>query len=183
MGDRVILQPGAVIGSDGFGFAPDGTKYLKIPQVGHVVIEDDVEVGACSCIDRGTFGETRIGQGTKIDNLVQVAHNVRVGEDTVLVSQVGISGSTVIGKHCTFGGQAGAAGHIRVGDNVTVAARGGITNDVDSNQMLAGLPAIPHREWLKMSMSMTHLPEMRRELRQLKKQVAELKRQLKEDEE
>jgi UDP-3-O-[3-hydroxymyristoyl] glucosamine N-acyltransferase len=113
---------------------------------------------------------------------VQVGHNVEVGEDTILVSQVGISGSTVIGKHCTFGGQSGAAGHIAIGDNVTVAARGGITNDVEGNQMLAGLPAIPHKEWLKMAMTMTHLPEMRRELRQLKKQMEELQEKLpKED--
>jgi UDP-3-O-[3-hydroxymyristoyl] glucosamine N-acyltransferase len=182
LGDRVIIQPGAVIGSDGFGFAPNGHAYFKIPQVGYVIIEDDAEIGACTCIDRGTLGATRVGRGAKIDNLVQVGHNVEVGEDTILVSQVGISGSTVIGKHCTFGGQSGAAGHIAIGDNVTVAARGGITNDVEGNQMLAGLPAIPHKEWLKMAMTMTHLPEMRRELRQLKKQMEELQEKLpKED--
>lgn len=181
LGNRVIIQPGAVIGADGFGFAPDGHKYFKIPQVGYVVIEDDVEIGACSCIDRGTLGITRIARGAKIDNLVQVGHNAQVGEDTLLVSQVGISGSTIIGNHCTFGGQAATAGHIKIGDNVTVAARGGITKSVEANQTLAGLPPMPHRDWLKMSMSMTHLPEMRRELKRLQKQVEVLQRKLSEE--
>jgi len=182
LGNRVIIQPGAVIGADGFGFAPDGEHYCKIPQVGHVVIEDDVEIGACSCIDRGTLGVTRLARGVKVDNLVQVAHNVQVGEDTLLVSQVGIAGSTVIGKHCIFGGQSAVAGHLKIGDNVTLAGRGGISHSVDGNQSLAGLPAMPHREWLKATMTMTHLPEMRRELKQLKKQVDELQRKLAEDE-
>jgi UDP-3-O-[3-hydroxymyristoyl] glucosamine N-acyltransferase len=182
VGDRVILQPGAVIGSDGFGFAPDGSSYFKIPQVGHVVIEDDVEIGACTCIDRGTLGATRVARGTKIDNLVQIAHNVLIGEDTIIVSQVGISGSTTIGRHCTFGGQSAIVGHIKIGDNVTLAARGGISNNVDSHQVLAGAPAMPHRDWLKATMTMKHLPEMRKELNQLKKEIAELKSQLsKED--
>ncbi len=182
LGNRVIVQPGAVIGADGFGFAPNGQSYYKIPQVGHVVIEDDVEIGACSCIDRGTLGVTRVARGVKIDNLVQVAHNVQVGEDTLLVAQTGIAGSTVIGKHCIFGGQTASAGHIKVGDNVTLAARGGISNNVEGNQSLAGVPAMPHREWLKATMTIKHLPEMRRELKQLKKQVDELKRKLSEDE-
>lgn len=181
LGSRVIVQPGAVIGSDGFGFAPDGKSYYKVPQVGHVIIGDDVEIGACSCIDRGTLGATHIARGVKIDNLVQVGHNVQVGEDCILVSQVGISGSTVIGRHCTFGGQAGTAGHIRVGDNVTLAGRGGITKDVGDNQLLAGLPAMPHREWLKATMATPHLPEMRREIQRLRKQVEELKRKLMEE--
>lgn len=182
LGNRVILQPGAVIGADGFGFAPDGQGYCKIPQVGYVVIEDDVEIGACSCVDRGTLGVTRIGRGVKIDNLVQVGHNVQVGEDTLLVSQVGIAGSTVIGKHCVFGGQSAAAGHVTIGDNVSLAARGGIHNDVTGNQVLAGAPAMPHREWLKAAMTMTHLPEMRRELQRLRQQVEELKNKLSEEE-
>ena len=181
-GNRVIVQPGAVIGADGFGFAPNGQSYYKIPQVGHVVIEDDVEIGACSCIDRGTLGVTRLARGVKIDNLVQVAHNVQVGEDTLLVAQTGIAGSTVIGKHCVFGGQTATAGHIKIGDNVTLAARGGIANNVDGNQSLAGAPSMPHREWLKATMTMPHLPEMRRELNRLKKQVDELKSKLSEDE-
>ena len=182
LGNRVIVQPGAVVGSDGYGFAPEGQSYYKIPQVGHVVIEDDVEIGACSCIDRGTLGVTRVGRGTKIDNLVQVAHNVQVGDDTLLVSQVGIAGSTVIGKHCILGGQSAIAGHIKIGDNVTLAARGGIANNTNSNQSLAGAPAMPHREWLKATMTIAHLPEMRRELNRLRKQVDELKNKLPKDE-
>lgn len=181
LGDRVILQPGAVIGSDGFGFAPDGEGYFKIPQVGRVVIEDDVEIGACTCVDRGTLGDTRIGRGSKIDNLVQLAHNVQVGEHCILVSQVGIAGSSRIGRHCTFGGQVALAGHLKVGDNVTVAGRSGITKDVEGNQTVAGLPVMPHREWLKMTMSMQNLPEWRRELARLKRQVAELENKLMED--
>ncbi|MEJ2471157.1 MAG: UDP-3-O-(3-hydroxymyristoyl)glucosamine N-acyltransferase [Desulfuromonadales bacterium] len=181
IGNRVILQPGAVIGADGFGFAPDGDRYYKIPQVGRVVIEDDVEVGACSCIDRGTLGDTRIGRGSKIDNLVQIAHNVQIGENTILVSQVGISGSTMIGRHCTFGGQSATTGHVKIGDNVTLAARGGITSDVADGQVLAGLPAMPHRHWLKATMTMTHLPDMRRQLKQLRSQVDALLAKLAED--
>lgn len=182
LGDRVILQPGAVIGSDGFGFAPDGAGYYKIPQSGHVVIEDDVEIGSCTCVDRGTLGITRVARGTKIDNLVQVAHNVEIGEDTIVVSQTGIAGSTTTGKHCIFGGQSAIVGHVKIGDNVTLAARGGISNDVDSNQTLAGVPATAHRDWLKTTMTMKHLPEMRKELKQLKKEMAELKSKLtKED--
>ena len=182
IGNRVIIQPGAVIGADGYGFAPDGQSYYKIPQVGYVIIEDDVEIGACSCIDRGTLGITRVARGVKIDNLVQVGHNAQIGEDTLLVAQVAIAGSTVIGKHCVFGGQSAVVGHIKIGDNVTLAARGGIPNNVEDNQNLAGAPAMPHREWLKATMTIPHLPEMRRELKQLKKQVDELKGQLSKDE-
>lgn len=182
IGNRVIMQPGAVIGSDGFGFAPDGSRYFKIPQVGHVVIEDDVEIGSCTCVDRGTLGVTRIGRGTKIDNLVQIAHNVQIGEDTVMAAHVGIAGSAVVGNHCTFGGQSAAAGHIRVGDNVTLAGRGGISNNAADNQTLAGVPAIPHRDWLKATMTFAHLPDMRRELRSLKSELDLLKRKLSKDE-
>jgi UDP-3-O-[3-hydroxymyristoyl] glucosamine N-acyltransferase len=181
IGSRVILQPNAVIGSDGFGFAPDGSRYHKIPQVGRVIIEDDVEIGSCSCVDRGTLDDTRIGRGTKIDNLVQIAHNVLIGEDCIMVSQVGISGSTEIGRHCTFGGQSGTSGHLKVGDNVTIAARGGVSNNVESNQTMAGFPLIPHREWLKMAMTMTHLPEMRRELQELRQRLQSLENILTEE--
>jgi len=174
LGDRVIVQPNAVIGSDGFGFAPDGPRYAKIPQVGRVVIEDDVEIGACTCIDRGTLGDTRIARGTKIDNLVQIGHNTVVGEDCILVAQVGISGSTVIGRHCTFGGQSGSAGHLTVGDNVTIASRGGVSGNVAGGQVMAGFPLLPHRDWLKAAMTMTHLPEMRRELQQLRQRLQAL---------
>lgn len=182
LGDRVILQPGAVIGSDGFGFAPDGTAYFKIPQVGIVVLEDDVEIGANSCVDRATLGETRVRRGTKVDNLVQIGHNVDIGEDCIIVAHVGISGSTRIGNHCTFGGQAAVAGHVTVGDHVTIGARGGISGDLEApHQVLSGVPLMPHREWLRSTMTLPKLPEMRKDLQQLKKRVKELEALLKED--
>jgi UDP-3-O-[3-hydroxymyristoyl] glucosamine N-acyltransferase len=181
LGNRVILQPAAIIGADGFGFAPDGTSYFKIPQVGIVVLEDDVEIGACSCVDRAALGETRIRRGTKLDNLVQIGHNVDIGEDCILVSQVGIAGSSKIGRHCTFGGQSAVAGHVTIGDNVTIGARGGASGNVKSNQVLSGVPLIPHKQWLKMSMSLPKLPEMRKELHQMKKRLAELEALMKED--
>ncbi|ORJ59054.1 UDP-3-O-(3-hydroxymyristoyl)glucosamine N-acyltransferase [Geothermobacter hydrogeniphilus] len=180
IGNRVILQPNAVIGSDGFGFAPDGERYEKIPQVGIVVIEDDVEIGACACVDRAALGVTRIGTGCKLDNQVQIGHNVDLGPHTVMAAQSGVSGSTVIGRHCTFGGQSGTAGHIRIGDNVTVAGRGGVTSHTEGDQVISGAPAIPHREWLKMSMILPKLPEMKKEISRLKRQVDELKALLKE---
>lgn len=183
LGDRVILQPSAVIGSDGFGFAPDGPRYYKIPQVGIVVLEDDVEVGACSCVDRAALGETRICRGVKLDNLVQIGHNVTVGEDTVMAGQTGIAGSTKIGRHCTFGGKTGTAGHIEVGDNIIVAGGGGIANSVEGGaqpRILSGAPAFEHRDWLKASMVFPKLPELRKEVRILKKQVEQLQEKLKE---
>jgi UDP-3-O-[3-hydroxymyristoyl] glucosamine N-acyltransferase len=183
VGDRVIIQPNAVIGSDGFGFAPDGQRYEKIPQVGRVIVEDDVEIGASSCVDRGTLDDTRIRRGTKVDNLVQIGHNVQVGEDCILVAQVGIAGSAEIGRHCTFGGQSATSGHLKIGDNVTIAARGGVSSHVESNQVMAGFPLMPHREWLKMAMTMTHLPEMRRELHQLKQHLLKLEKHTDKDQE
>lgn len=181
LGNRVILQPSAVIGSDGYGFAPDGSRYFKIPQVGIVEIEDDVEIGACTCIDRAALGVTRIKRGTKLDNLIQVGHNVVIGEDTIMASQVGISGSTIIGDHCTFGGQSATSGHNRIGNNVTIAARGGVTNNVEDGQFLAGFPVTPHKEWLKSAMTFTKLPEMRREITRLKGRLEELEMLLKEN--
>ena len=183
LGDRVILQPSAVIGSDGFGFAPDGPRYYKIPQVGIVVLEDDVEIGSCTCVDRAALGETRICRGTKLDNLVQIGHNVVVGEDTVMAGQAGVAGSTKIGKHCTFGGQVAVTGHIKVGDNVIIAGRGGVTNTIaggERPQMFSGFPTVPHKDWLKASMSFVKLPEMRKEIKKLQKQVEQLQSKLKE---
>jgi len=180
IGDRVILHPNVVIGADGFGFAPDGEKYFKIPQIGIVVIEDDVEIGACSCVDRAAMGQTLIKKGTKIDNLVQIAHNVQIGENTIMVAQTGIAGSAVIGKHCTFGGQSGSVGHIKVGDNVTVVARGTTTADTEANQYVAGFPMMPHKEWLKANVGFAKLPEMRKEISRLSKKIAELEGRLEE---
>jgi UDP-3-O-[3-hydroxymyristoyl] glucosamine N-acyltransferase len=181
LGDRVILQPNAVVGSDGFGFAPDGQKYCKIPQVGIVEVEDDVEIGACACIDRAALGVTRIKRGAKLDNLVQIGHNVEIGEDTLLVAQVGIAGSTVIGNHCTFGGQAGAAGHIKIGDNVMVGGQSGIAGDTAGNQVLSGSPVMPHKDWLKASMSFAKLPDMRKEIGRLRRQLEALQTLVKEN--
>jgi len=180
IGNRVILQPMAVIGSDGFGFAPDGDRYFKIPQVGIVEIEDDVEIGSATCIDRAALGVTRIRRGVKIDNLVQIGHNVVIGEDTVIVAQVGIAGSTETGCHCTFGGQVGIAGHLKIGDRVTIGAQSGVAGRIESDQVLSGSPAIPHREWLKASMSFAKLPEIRKEVIRLQRQLEELESKIKE---
>ena len=169
-----------MIGSDGFGYAPDGETYYKIPQVGIVVIEDDVEIGASSSVDRAAMGRTLIGRGCKIDNQVQIAHNVEVGENTIMVAQTGIAGSAIIGKHCTFGGQSGMVGHVRAGDNITVVARGTITGNAESNQYLAGFPMMPHKEWLKASSGFARLPEMRREISRLHKKIEELENRMKE---
>ncbi len=181
LGDRVILQPAVVIGSDGFGFAPDGSSYYKIPQVGTVLLEDDVEIGSNSCIDRAALGETVIRRGTKLDNLVQIGHNVEVGEDCILVSQTGIAGSSKIGNHCTFGGQAAIAGHLKIGDNVMIGGRGGATGDVAPNQILSGLPLMPHKQWLRATMTLPKLPEMRKDMQKMKKRLEELEMLLKEN--
>ncbi len=183
IGNRVILQPGAVIGSDGFGFAPDGESYFKIPQVGIVVLEDDVEIGSCSCIDRAALGETRIKKGCKLDNMVQVAHNVEVGEDSVIAAQTGFSGSSKIGRHATFGGQSAVTGHVKLGDNITIAGKGGASQNLEGGQIYSGTPAIPHKQWLKASLIFGKLPEMRREMSALSKRLQELEEKLKEQSE
>ncbi len=158
LGDRVVVQPGAVIGSDGFGFVPTAAGIVKIPQVGNVVIEDDVEIGANTTIDRAVLGSTVIGRGTKLDNLVHLAHNVHVGENCMIVAQVGVSGSTEIGDRCVFGGQAGTVGHVRIGDETTVAARGGITKDIAGRVTVSGFPAREHREDLRRQAQHERLP-------------------------
>jgi UDP-3-O-[3-hydroxymyristoyl] glucosamine N-acyltransferase len=174
IGERVVLHPGVVLGADGFGFAPTPQGAVKIPQTGIVIIEDDVEIGANTTIDRARFGTTRIGRGTKIDNLVQIAHNCVIGEDCMIVSQVGISGSTQVGNHVIMGGQVGVAGHLKIGDNVMIGAKSGVPNHIAANQMVSGIPAIPHREWLKSSGVIPKLPEFRKTLHALEKRVAEL---------
>jgi len=163
--DRVILQAGAVIGSDGFGYAWSGREHLKIPQVGRVILESDVEIGANSCIDRGAIGDTVIGTGVKLDNLIQIGHNVQVGAYTVMASQVGISGSTRIGKGCQIGGQAGTAGHLTIADGCQLAARTGVVSDLLEKGVYAGMPAIPHRLWLRISALLIKLPEYIKGLR------------------
>ncbi len=168
LGARVVVQNGAVIGSDGYGFAPrpDGS-HEKIPQTAPVVIEDDVEIGANTTIDRPAVGETRIKTGTKIDNLVQIAHGVVLGRHVLLAAQVGIAGSTVIGDHVTFGGQVGVGGHLTIGDRVKAVGQSGITNSVEADQFVSGYPAIPNHEWRRSSAVFRKLPEMRRQLKNL----------------
>jgi len=174
LGDRVVLQPGVVIGSEGFGYAPDGERYYPIPQIGIVVLEDDVEIGSGSCVDRAALGVTIIRRGCKLDNLVHIGHNVDLGEDCVIAGQAGIAGSARIGRHCTFGGQSGVVGHITVGPDTTAAGGAGIMSSHEGGGVLSGVPAIPHKEWLKAAMLFGRLPEMRREIQRLKKELAEL---------
>lgn len=178
VGDNSIIHAGAVIGSDGFGFAPqtDGS-YHKIPQIGNVVIESNVEIGANTVIDRAVMGSTIIHEGVKLDNLIQIAHNVEIGKHTVMAAQAGVAGSTKIGEKCVFGGQIGLAGHIKIGDNVKVGAQSGILNNVKDGSEIIGSPAmLPVREWYKSSVIFGKLPEMYRELSQLKKDISELKK-------
>lgn len=178
IGNRVTIHDGTVIGSDGFGYAPDGASYYKIPQIGIVIIEDDVEIGSNCVIDRAALEATRIRRGTKIDNLVQIAHNVVVGEDCIIVSQVGISGSTQLGNHVTLGGQVGVAGHIKIGDNVMIGAKSGVAGNIEPNQVLSGIPVMPHRDWLRSAGITPKLPEMKKTLSALEKRVAELEAKL-----
>lgn len=172
VGDRVIIHAGAVLGADGFGYAPVDGVYRKVPQLGIVYVEDDVEIGANACIDRATFGATRIGRGTKIDNLVQVAHNVAIGENSALAAQVGVAGSTRIGKGVRLGGQAGLIGHLRIGDGATIAAQAGVIGNVDAGESVAGYPARPHREWLRAEAHLHRLPDLLRKVRELERRLS-----------
>ncbi len=182
LGNRVIIHSGVVIGSDGFGFAQDEEgRHIKIPQVGIVQIDDDVEIGANCTIDRATFGRTWIQQGTKIDNLVQIAHNVTVGEYSILVAQVGISGSTRIGKHVILAGQVGIVGHIEIGDRVRIGAQSGVPHSVKAGEDVLGSPAMPHKEYLRCAASFRHLPRFREELRELKAKVGKLEEERKKE--
>jgi UDP-3-O-[3-hydroxymyristoyl] glucosamine N-acyltransferase len=181
LGHRVVVQNGAVIGSDGFGFVkqPDGSHF-KIPQHAAVVIEDDVEIGANTTIDRPAIGETRIRAGTKIDNLVQIAHGVTVGRRVLFAAQVGIAGSTVIDDEVVLAGQVGVAGHLRIGKGVVATAQTGIPNSIDAGALVSGYPAIPNRDWLKASAVFRHLPDLRKRLVELERRVAELEQKLAE---
>jgi len=175
IGHRVILQPGAIIGGDGLGFAKkeDGTWY-KMVQSGPAVLEDDVEVQANSCIDRATVGETRIGRGTKIDDLVLVGHASQLGANNMICGQTGLAGSTKIGDNCIFAGQSGSAGHLTVGDNVIVTAQSGLSTDVPSNSVRSGYPAVDNKLWLKCSAALTRLPDLQKRVRELESAVETL---------
>ena len=174
LGDRVIVHSGTVIGSDGFGFVRDGEIHRKLPQVGNVVVEDDVELGACVTIDRATTGTTRVGSGTKIDNLVQIAHNVQIGKNCIIVAQVGISGSTTLGDHVVLAGQVGVVGHIEIGAGTMVGAQSGVANSVKSGEKLFGSPARPVAQAKRIEASLKYLPELLQTVRKLKRRVEEL---------
>ena len=179
IGSRVIIHSGTVIGSDGFGFAPDGISYHKLPHTGIVQIDDDVEIGANNAIDRGTFGKTHIGRGVKTDNLVHVAHNVTIGENTVIVAQVGISGSVTIGRNAILAGQAGIAGHLTIGDNTTVGPQTGVGKPVPAGEIVSGgIPEMPHRLWLRVVRTIPKLPEINKRLAGLEKIVKNLEDKL-----
>jgi UDP-3-O-[3-hydroxymyristoyl] glucosamine N-acyltransferase len=160
IGNRVMIHAGTVIGSDGFGYVADAGTHRKVPQVGNVIIHDDVEIGANVTIDRAALGSTVIGKGTKIDNLVQIAHNVIIGEHSILISQVGIAGSTKLGNYVTLAGQVGLAGHLKIGDSVTIAAQSGVMSDIPENEKWLGTPALPDREMKRIYLAMRRLPEL-----------------------
>lgn len=174
IGDRVIIGPGTVVGSDGFGFVNSGGKHHKVPQIGAVIIEDDVELGANVTVDRAMMGTTRIGRGTKTDNLLQIAHNVEVGEDCLLVAQVGIAGSTILGDGVIMAGQSGAAGHQKIGSGSTVMARGLVVGDLPPGSQVSGVPARPHKEELRARAASLRLPKDLKRLKQLEQRVAQL---------
>ena len=178
VGNNCILHAGSVVGADGFGFAPSPEGYEKIPQIGIVILEDNVEIGANTCIDRATMGATVIRKGVKLDNLIQIAHNVEVGSHTVMASQVGVAGSTKIGEWCMFGGQVGVAGHITVGNKVNMGAQSGVNGSVKDGKALIGTPPIEFKNYFKSSAVFKKLPDMYLELASLKKELDELKKQL-----
>jgi UDP-3-O-[3-hydroxymyristoyl] glucosamine N-acyltransferase len=178
IGNNVTLHNGVVIGSDGFGFAPNGDSYEKIPQIGNVIIEDNVEIGANTVIDRATLGNTVIKKGVKLDNLIQIAHNCEIGENTVMAAQTGVAGSTIIGKNVTTGGQTAISGHVKVGDKVTAAGRTGITKDIPEKSIVMGLPALPIMQSKRIDVSVRHLPETVKRVSKLENELIELKKRL-----
>jgi len=178
IGNSCILHSGCVIGADGFGFAPAKSGYDKIPQIGIVDIEDNVEIGANTCVDRATMGHTIIHSGTKLDNLIQIAHNDEIGSNTVMAAQCAVAGSTKIGSWCMFGGQVGVAGHIHIGDKVSCGGQSGIGSNVKSGQVIIGSPAYDAKGWMKSSAVFKRLPDMYAELNAMRKEINELKEKL-----
>lgn len=178
IGSRVIIHAGTVIGSDGFGFVTDGGRHHKIPQVGGVIIEDDVEIGANCAIDRATLGNTIIRKGTKLDNMVHVAHNVTIGEHCLLAGQIGIAGSSTLGSYVVMGGQAGVADHTTIGDKVMIGGGAGVTRNIEAGQVVAGYPAIPIREWLKAQTLIPKLPDLKKLVNQIAQRIEALEKKL-----
>jgi UDP-3-O-[3-hydroxymyristoyl] glucosamine N-acyltransferase len=178
IGHRVAIHAGAVIGTDGFGYRWDGKQHAKVPQIGTVVIEDDVEIGSCACVDRAKFAETRIGRGTKVDNLVQIGHNVRVGPHCIIVGQAGLAGSVTLGAGVVLGGQSAVRDHIKMGDGSMLAACSGVMDDVPPKQVVSGLPALPHRQSLREQAALRDLPDLRVQVRKLQEQVDQLEARL-----
>ena len=176
IGNRVTLHAGSVVGSDGFGFAPSASGYDKIPQIGIVTIEDDVEIGSNTCIDRSTMGSTYVRKGVKLDNLVQIAHNTDIGENTVMSAQVGIAGSTKVGQWCMFGGQVGIAGHITIGNKVFLGAQSGVPSSIGDNQTLIGTPPMEKLPYFKSQAIFQKLPDLYKQIMRLQKEVDELKK-------
>lgn len=172
IGKNCVIHSGTIIGSDGFGFAPnEDSTYTKIPQIGNVIIEDDVEIGSCTTIDRATLGSTIIRKGVKLDNQIQIAHNVEVGENTVIASQTGIAGSTKIGRNCVIGGQVGIVGHITIGNNVRIQAQAGVGRSVQDDEMIQGSPAMPYNDFSKSYIYFKKLPHIVKDIDDLKKSV------------
>jgi len=174
VGDRCIIHSGTVLGSDGFGFATVDGVHHKVPQVGIVVLEDDVELGSNVCVDRATLGETRIGRGVKVDNQVQVGHNVRIGEGSILVAQVAIAGSATLGRYVVMGGHSGVAGHLEIGDGVQITAQTGVYKDIGPGQTVSGVPARPRNEWVRSQAAVARLTGLRDRVRDVENRVAEL---------
>lgn len=178
IGNRVIVHSGSVIGSDGFGFMPEDDGYEKVPHIGTVIIEDDVEIGANTCIDRGTIDATIIHKGVKLDNLVHIAHNAEIGANTVMSAQVGIAGSTKIGEWCMFGGQVGVAGHITIGDKVLLGAQSGVPTSIKDGQQLIGTPPMEKVRFFKSHALIKQLPELFKEMNDMRKRIVELEKNL-----
>jgi UDP-3-O-[3-hydroxymyristoyl] glucosamine N-acyltransferase len=174
IGSRVIINSGSVIGTDGFGYRWDGSKHAKIPQIGTVIIEDDVEIGSCVCIDRAKFSSTRIGFGTKIDNLVQIAHNVVIGPHCIIVGQVGLAGSATLGAGVVLGGQVAVRDHVTIGDGAMVAACAAVADEIPPKSVVSGMPALPHRQNLREQAAMRRLPHLVVQMRQLQDEIAKL---------
>ena len=176
IGSRVIIHAGSVLGTDGFGYRWDGIRHAKVPQIGTIIIEDDVELGSCVCVDRAKMGATRIGRGTKIDNLVQIAHNAVTGPHCILVGQSGLAGSAILGAGVVLGGQAAVRDHVKLGDGGIATARSGVTEDIKPKMVISGMPAIPHRQSLREQAAVRRLPDLVTQVRKLQEEVEQLKR-------